>query len=484
MIKKLTFVVAGMVILSAIAQDGGMEDGVDPFNSVVKLEVVTATTDIRSPWKKRDTGSSGSGVVIDDGRILTCAHCVADATFIRIRKANEESIYRGKVEFVSPGCDLALVKVEEPKFMQGITPSTLGDTPSMQTQVLAVGFPLGGDGISYTQGIVSRVEAIQYSHSLEKHLAVQVDAALNPGNSGGPVFNLQDGRIAGIAFQGDKEGEALGYLIPPDVIRHFLKDIEDGRVDGFAMLPFHVTVLENAETRRHLKMGQAQTGCLIVDVSPSIGTNSVRRGDILLSICGYKVANNGIVRMAGNERRSYWFPVDNLQVGEVYPVTILRDGRERTFTLTAQPENLRIRPFMYDRQVDYYVFVGYVFTTVSLSYLDLNPDFDVRTLLEEKKYPDDEPVALADVMADEVTEGYIGSGGSLVRSVNGVEIRNIRQLIKIIEGCKDEFLLLELDQGESYLHPVYLNRKQQEQATKRVLEKYAIPSDRSSDLKE
>ena len=466
---------------SAFAQRTEKEKN-DPVNAVVKLEVTTSTPGVRWPWKDQMSSGSGSGVVIGNGRILTCAHCVANATFIRVRKQNEESIYQGQVEFVSHGCDLALVKVDDPKFMKDVTPSVLGETPSVQTEVIAVGYPMGGYGISFTRGIVSRVEMESYSHSHLSHLAIQVDAAINPGNSGGPVFSMRDGRIAGIAFQGIKKGESLGYLIPPDIIRHFLKDIEDGHVDGFPNLPFEAQILENAETRRFLKMKDGQTGCLIVNVKPEAGTNTIRRGDVLLSLCGYPVENTGYIRNANNERRHCTHAFDILQIGETYPIKVLRDGKELSFTLKAKPLNRKIRPFMYDQKPDYYVFGGYVFTTVSLSFLDLEPSFHTDALFESKESPDDEPVALVDVMADSATDGYQSINGSLVKSLNGEKVRNIRQLIQMLENGKDEFICLEVDRGNSYTSPIYMNREQQKKATKAILKKYAIPADRSKDL--
>ena len=466
---------------SAFAQRTEKEEN-DPVNAVVKLEVTTSTPNIRSPWKDQMDGGFGSGVVIGNGRILTCAHCVADATFIRIRKQNEEAIYQGKVEFVSHGCDLALVKVDDPKFMKDVTPSVLGETPSVQTEVLAVGYPIGGYGISYTRGIVSRVEAESYRHSYYSHLAIQVDAAINPGNSGGPVFDLRDGRIAGIAFQGAEKGESLNYLIPPDIIRHFLKDVEDGHVDGFPDFPFNAETLESAETRRFLKMKDGQSGCLIVNVKPEAEPNTIQRGDVLLSFCGYTVENTGYIRDASNERRIFWHPLDLLQIGESYPVKVLRDGKELSFTLKAKPLNRKIRPFMYDQKPDYYVFGGYVFTTASLTFLALDPPFDTDPLFESKESPDDEPVVLVDVMADRATDGYLNYNKSLVKSLNGEKVRNIRQLIQMLENGKDEFICLEVDRGYSYTSPIYMNREQQKKATKSILRKYAIPADRSEDL--
>ena len=89
----------------------------NPLNAVVKLEVTTAKPDIRCPWTNHTGGGTGSGVVIDKGRILTCAHCVTDACYIRVRKHNEDSLYHGSVQFVDNDADLALVRVEDPAFM-------------------------------------------------------------------------------------------------------------------------------------------------------------------------------------------------------------------------------------------------------------------------------------------------------------------------------------------------------------------------------
>jgi S1-C subfamily serine protease len=79
--------------------------------------------------------------------------------------------------------------------------------------------------ISVTEGVVSRIEVQPYSHSLKIALAVTVDAAINSGNSGGPVMN-QKGELVGIAFQALEGAEAIGHIVPPVVIKHFLHGIE------------------------------------------------------------------------------------------------------------------------------------------------------------------------------------------------------------------------------------------------------------------
>ena len=178
----------------------------DPLSAVVKIESVITTPDYSIPWQNSpQTSCSGSGVVLRDKRILTNAHIVADSTLVTVRKKDDDTPFVAKVRFIDHECDLALLEVESPDFFADITPMELADTPPPQTQVIAAGYPIGGNGISLTQGIISRIEVIRYSHSLTWLLAAQIDAAINPGSSGGPV--ICGGKVVGIAFQGNSRGE-------------------------------------------------------------------------------------------------------------------------------------------------------------------------------------------------------------------------------------------------------------------------------------
>ena len=95
-------------------------------------------------------------------------------------------------------------------------------------------------------------------------------------------MDLKNGRIAGIAFQGQKKGEALGYIIPPDIIRHFLVDIQDGKVDGFSDFLFAMDLMENPAKRRYYRMDSARTGVVVDDVDSVLGKDSIRKDDIIL----------------------------------------------------------------------------------------------------------------------------------------------------------------------------------------------------------
>ena len=481
-VPGMVFAVA--VAVAAYAQETPGE-GNDPLNAVVKLEVTTAKADICCPWANRTDASTGSGVVIAPGRILTCAHCVTDACYIRVRKHNEDMLYHGSVQFVDNDADLALVGVEEPAFMNGITPMEIGETPHVQDDVLAVGYPLGGEDISYTRGIVSRIEDIRYSHGWTHLLGVQVDAAINSGNSGGPVLDLKSGKIAGIAFQGlgKEEGESLGYIIPPEIIRHFLKDIQDGKVDGFSDFLFARGQMESPTKRRYYKMDAGRTGVIVENVETVLGKDSIRTNDIILEVDGYKVSNNGRIRLKGGEPRSLYYPIYTRQIGEKIPVKVYRDGAVVETFITAAKEKMRLRRWMYDAKPDYFVYGGFVFTTVSYDYIvRAKPEFH-DNLFVDKVSDDDEAVTISFCFADVGIEGYIGCDKSLVRSVNGVKVRNLRHLVEMVDACKDGFVCFGLDRGNEWDVKVIVDAKEMREATARVMKRNLIPADRSEDLR-
>jgi hypothetical protein len=111
---------------------------------------------------------------------------------------------------------------------------------------------VGGDNISVTGGVVSRVEPTQYVHGAAHLMAIQIDAAINPGNSGGPA--LMEDKVVGVAFQNLAGAENIGYIIPVPVINHFLSDVEEtGHYVGFCSLGVTCQPTENVQLRDHLR---------------------------------------------------------------------------------------------------------------------------------------------------------------------------------------------------------------------------------------
>jgi len=457
--------------------------GNDPLNAVVKLEVAQAAPNVYRPWNTVTGGGAGSGVVFAPGRILTCAHCVSDASYIRVRKHNEDALYHAEIEFVDHDGDLAVVRVDAPGFMDDITPMEIGETPRIQDEVLAIGYPIGGTDVSFTRGIVSRIEDILYSHGATMLLGVQVDAAINPGNSGGPVVDMDTGRVVGLAFQGDKQGEALGYVIPAEIIRHFLADTADGKVDGFPATLFERNSLESPVKRRYYGMEEGWTGVVVEDVASPLADGSLAAGDVILEVDGFKVSNNGKIRLPGNEPRSLDYPIYLKQVGEKIPVKVLRAGKVVETALPAAKRDWRFRTRSGGGEPDYFVFGGLVFTTASFDYLAKAQVSFHDDVFEDRAFPGDEAVVISDILADVCMEGYLGCDDTLVRSVNGTRVKNLRHLVELVDGCREGFLRIAIDNDTEWDVDVIVDAAELREATPRVLERYQVPFDRSADLR-
>ncbi|GFY98748.1 DEGP protease 2 [Actinidia rufa] len=171
--------------------------------------------------------------------------------------------------------------------------------------VTVVGYPLGGDTISVTKGIVSRIEVTSYGSS--ELLSIQIDAALNPGNSGGPTFNDR-GECIGVAFQAyrSEETENIGYVIPTMVVSHFLEDYErNGKYSGFPCLGVLLQKLENPALQACLKVPYNE-GVLVRRIEPtSDACNILKEGDVIVSFDGVKVGCEGTVPFRSSERITF-----------------------------------------------------------------------------------------------------------------------------------------------------------------------------------
>jgi len=268
--------------------------------------------------------STGSGAIIKDDFILTNAHVVANQAFMEVQRYGERKRYIAKVYAVSHQADLALLKVEDKSFFDGVTPLTFGELPQVEQKIVVYGYPMGGSTLSATIGVVSRVEHHVYAHSGESFLAVQVDAAVNPGNSGGPA--LSGGRIVGVVMQVISRSQNIGYLVPVTMVKHFIEDMKDGRYDGFADLGIGTQKLENPAMRRYYGLNDTVSGKLIDKVMYHSSLKGVlKEGDIVTAIDGHTIENDGTVAFRKHEYTDYYYFVDMHQIGEHVTLDIVRD---------------------------------------------------------------------------------------------------------------------------------------------------------------
>lgn len=344
------------------------------FRSCVKIFATHLQPHYALPWTmKRETPSTSSGFVISGRRILTNAHSVAYATSVHVRLHGSAEKVLARVLTVSHDCDVALLTVDDDKFWEGRSCLELAaEVPQLHDSCVVVGFPLGGEQISITAGVVSRVDFSEYAHSSASNLLVQTDGAINSGNSGGPVLN-QSGQVVGIAFQAidSSQAEAVGYFIPCSVVRHVLRDyVKTGRALPNGRLGMFFQTMEADSLRAAYGVPPGKTGVLITRTVPiSDAAKRVQLYDVLCAVDGHEVANDGTVAFREDERLPFGWLLSEKSVGETVELSLLRGGKPTTVTCVLEDVPDLVPSSLYDQRPQYIAYGGLVFTPLTEPYL-------------------------------------------------------------------------------------------------------------------
>ncbi|GAB4845629.1 Protease Do-like 9 [Ancistrocladus abbreviatus] len=463
------------------------------MDAVVKVFCVHTEPNFSLPWqRKRQYSSSSSGFVIAGRRVLTNAHCVEHYTQVKLKKRGSDTKYLATVLAIGTECDIALLTVDGDEFWEGVSPLELGGLPALQDAVTVVGYPIGGDTISVTSGVVSRIEILSYVHGSTELLGLQIDAAINSGNSGGPAFN-EKGSCVGIAFQSLKHDDAenIGYVIPTPVIMHFIKDYEkNGAYTGFPIIGIEWQKMENPDLRMAMGMKPDQKGVRIRRVDPTASESKVLQpSDVILGFDGVDIANDGTVPFRHGERIGFSYLVSDKYTGDSAEIKVLRNSVIHKFNITLDTHRRLIPVHNKSRAPSYYIVAGFVFTVVSVPYLrsEYGKDYEYEApvkLLEKffhamPQSEDEQLVVVSQVLVADINIGYEEIVNTQVFAFNGKPVRNLKNLASMVDSCKDEFMKFDLE----YDQIVVLQTETAKAATLDILSTHCIPSAKSDDLK-
>ncbi len=462
--------------------------GAEPERSVVQIMTFAQQPSWDSPWRFEAVRRlGGSGFVIKGKRIMTNAHVVSWARQIIVRRYQDPRPYLAEVEYVGHDCDLAVLKVADGRFFEKLEPLEFGELPKVRSSVVTYGYPAGGEEISYTRGVVSRVELETYSHIGNRHLlSAQTDAAINPGNSGGPV--IQDDRVVGVAFQGMPGLENTGFFIPPPVIEHFLKDVEDTHYDGIPQAGVRLAQLQNPAYRSQLKLPDDARGARVDGLLPIASTGKVlKEEDVILQIGSFPVASDATILYQGN-RVSAALGFQLAQAGESVPLKIWRDGQQQEVLLPVFPySGDRAAGYQHESPPRYYVYGGLVFTPLSLDYLrtqgrsSTDPSSgELYYELYYRRYESPttarpEPIVLAAVLADAVNANVSIRSRALVDRINGKRIEKLEDAVGAFETNTNAYEIIEFLPNHSI---ECLDRGATAKANAGILQTYGVTKDR------
>ncbi|MGA0845511.1 MAG: trypsin-like peptidase domain-containing protein, partial [Luteolibacter sp.] len=410
------------------------------YRSVLRIEAATQVPDYQTPWNSgRFSGGIGTGFIIGKNRILTNAHVVSNARRLLVTVHGNPQKYPAKVEHIAHDCDLALLSVDDFTDFESLPRFEIGDVPKLESQVRVIGYPIGGERLSVTRGVVSRIDFQPYSHSrADSHLVVQIDAAINPGNSGGPV--LQDDKVVGVAFQGLRQADNTGYIIPTPVVQRFLKDIEDGRYDHYVDLGLSDFPLHNPAMRRALGLADDGMGVMITNVTPTGSCDGILEpGDVLLQLNGHPVDSAGMVIIDG-EKTNLNEVVERRFAGDKISAKWIRNGEKMEAEITLKPlPPSRMYAIQYEKRPRYLMFAGLVFQPLDTNLFATSKFGDVTVRRLFTNYVPkavflerEDIIVLTRVENDPVNSRLSSFTGFAVDKVNGIKIESLSQLYKIL----------------------------------------------------
>ncbi len=443
-----------------------------PTSSVVKIFASVSYFNYEFPWQAPSVYKyTGSGAIIENHQILTSAHVVGGANFIEVLKEGDPNKYIAKIKYISNQSDLAILEVQEESFFNDTKPLALNEKIAHRDPVTVLGYPIGGDSIATTTGIISRIEYTPYVWSKNNLLSIQIDAAINSGNSGGPVIN-KEGELVGIAMQSLKNASNIGYIVPAILINTFLKDVQDGKIDGLHFTATTTRTIENPTMKKYYNLKDEGVLVTFVDRNDS----ELKNEDILLTIEGKPIANNGTIDTKLG-RVDYKIVLHSKQVGESVRLSVLRDTKiiEVSYKLKYADPLIKME---LNQEPKYFIFAGLIFTPLTknlLTALDKEKyAYEMLFYQQEKNAEFEEPVVfIKTIFPHSVNRGYT-SNISVIEFVNGIKIANFAQFVDTINSSQEKYIIIDFIEKKR----VILDRIEAIKSFEEIQKVYKIAQDR------
>lgn len=469
----------------------------DPVRElVVKIHAVRRSPDLLRPWSRLSPQHVyGSGVVIGSKRILTVAHVVQYARQIYVQPNQSPDQLVARVVAAAPGIDLALLELEDESFFarRGALPIA-EELARVKDTVNVYGYPTGGTELSVTEGIVSRIEFADYYYSA-MGLRIQVDAALNPGNSGGPA--VSNGRLVGLVFSLIPGAQSIGYVIPAEEIRVFLDDIKDGVYDGKPQLNDSLQTMENSALREKLGLPRGASGIVVMAPYRNNGGYPLQEWDVITRIGGQAVDSDGKAAIRYDLRLSALYLVQKFARGGVIQVRVYRDGRPLDLQVPVGPLRELVVPYLMDRDPQYFIYGPLVFSQATQDYLDrLGHQRElslarqgsplITRRYDKPAFEGEELVVVSSPMfPHRITKGYDDPGGSVLEEVNGIRVKNLRHLVELLRDAREPQVVFKFaSNGYLRQETLVFNRRDLIAATEQVLDDNGIRYQYSDGIRE
>lgn len=282
------------------------------------------------------SASAGTGIIVsENGYILTNKHVVEGSSDISVVTNDGNSYDNVEIITTDPLSDIAILKISNAK---GLKAAELGDSKALNIgqQVIAIGNALGEYDGTVTSGIISgigrTVNASSDDGATKETLTdmIQTDAAINSGNSGGPLVNAQS-QVVGVNTAVASEAQGIGFAIPISSVKGILKSIAEGKTPNRAYLGAnYISVNPQVQKAYNLNVSKGaliknRNGKSVISGSPAQKAG-LKDGDIITKIDDIEISKNISLGSLIGEKSA----------GDKVKITYLRDGKESTSVATLE----------------------------------------------------------------------------------------------------------------------------------------------------
>jgi hypothetical protein len=471
------------ILVQPAAAQSGTKGRTDYERNVVELSVTYQTWDEDRPWAKNSPRTrTASAVLVDESHLLTTAQMVDHATLMRIKSFGRSQRVMPRVERIDHSINLALLTIDEPAALEGLTPARVAKKTPTSGTLRTVRWRKQQLESVASRVIRFEVERSWGSRTYHAFLHMQTDMAA--GGWAEPVFD--DDALVGITVSQSKQ---TSRAIPAEVLSAFLQR-GTGPEAAFTTLGVNWQLNRDEAVSRFLGQQGEPRGILIRQVPwGSSACGVLKPRDILLELDGSPIDADGYYGHPRLGRLGFnHIMIERFLPGDQVPVRVLRDGKELELTLTARayPSALDLVPSDRGASPAYLVAGGLVLRELDVPYLrtwgkdwsKTAPITLIRRYYYEQRGQTPQrrrTVLITSVMPSPYNVGYQNVRDEVIERINGRSIGRIEDAVDAFGQPQNGLHVIELTPASSRGY-IILDAATLDVATAEILESYEVPA--------
>ena len=419
----------------------------DFSKSVVRIRASYLVKSFIRPGVLSNFRGTGSGFCIDDELIVTNSHIVtesdpgleAESLFITLPDSRKK--YPAIIIYNIREIDLAVIKIHpsmSKEFWKIAKPLKLDNNPKRGDKALLAGYTHAGNQFGITKGRV-----IRPSFNNGDGLAYQVDISSGSGNSGGPCLST-DGNVIGVLARGTNEpGYTVAEIVPVSQLQFLLRMMKvEPKYKGLCALNIIAQSMDNKDISAYYGL-DGEYGILVDECTDA---PVLKEKDIILNIDGHDIYKDGFYYDEENDiTLPYWWTSMTKLPGEILKLIVIRGGKKINLNYKCIPLRSDVHRDALVCPRGFLVLGGFIFTSYSPGLnKELENEHGASIYSTTGVELNCDVVFLTDIVSDIYNEGYTPKLYSIVTKVQDKNVKNIMEMLTIIEKSKDEYIIITL----------------------------------------